>query len=165
MMITPSRAIAGSLFLALVFAACAPRYQIPAGFDEDISDGANRIVIERQVPGIEPNAAAMSLFYDAQRHLEEHGFDIQVADEETMTIVTEPTQLEDDLALQVTASVRIEPGGSLLIASSDWAPSTVSPETQWQEAEWTDGMSREAFGKTLALFEGLPNRNIGTTTE
>lgn len=157
--IIQKRYVASLLAVLMVFlTGCASSSILP----DDVPEGANRIIMEREemTEGLDADAPALAFFVDARQHLRENGFTLAEDDEEELLLTTEPMQVDDDLALRIQVHARPAPGGSEVYISSNWAPTTTAAPNAWQAAHWTDGMPREAFGETYTIMYNLAHSDL-----
>ena len=134
---------------------------------EEIPEGANRIVMDRQAVDEEltSDAPGLSFYTDTRQHLEANGFEIDTADDEELFLVTAPMAVSDSLALRMNLNIDPAPGGSRLIGLVEYANSPAASEGAWRAASWTDGPAREAFSAALGIMRELSATEFGTATE
>lgn len=159
------------LFAALVFGSalsgCMGPRELPAEVVQEIQPGATAIIIERSDPNeqIGNEALAFELFDDAMTYFAANGFQIDGSNEETLTFTTEPTQIEDGLALRIDGAVEIANGGSRLIVAAQHAPTIGTPPGQWEDAAWTTPEAKRAFEAAFTLTQEIPHTDAGTAVE
>lgn len=145
----------------------APVEEAPAHITRDIPDGANRLVLERLADeAAETDDVPKALYVDARQHLEQEGFAFAKTDDEDLILVTEPKQINEDLALRIDLNVQLLPGGGQLIAASEWAATTSA--TEWRRARWTtaqDSKDKVAFGAMIDALHGIEFDDLGTAAE
>ena len=132
---------------------------------EDISEGANRIIVDRQVTDQELTAdtPAQAFFVDARQHLVNNGFQIETEDEDARTITTEGMMMEDsNIALRFNLKVEPAAGGSRVIARPEWRMGNTG---DWQTANWTSGESRDAFARAFEFMQGLSHTEMSTEVQ
>lgn len=153
--------------LLLPLAVGCSQSRIPLYQEEQITEGANRIIVTRQNLGDEIGAPklASTLYLDTQRQLERRGFDIAEADPDALTILTEPKQVAPNLVVQIDANVQQISDGSELIAAVDWAPSVPMSPAGWNDAAWTSGSSQIAFTHGYDVLQGISRTSLGVATE
>lgn len=166
-------------FAALVFvlAGCAssgestseetPAPEASPTVTEEIPEGANRIVMDRQATEGEltTDAPGLAFYTDTRQHLEANGFTIETADDEELFLITEPMSVSDSLALRMNLNIDPAPGGSRLIGLIEYANSPAASEGAWRAASWTDGAAQEAFSAALDIMRELSATEFGTATE
>ena len=170
-----------SLFsvLALVFfamgcasseEATAPDATTPdaaATVTEEIPEGANRIIMDRQeiAEELASDTPGLAFYVDARQHLEENGFEIETADDEELFLITAPQQVSDSLALRMNLNIDPAPGGSRLIGLVEYANSAAASEGAWRPASWTGGAAQEAFSAAYDIMRELSATEYGAATE
>ena len=134
---------------------------------EEIPDGANRIVMDRQVTegDLTADAPGLAFYTDARQHLEANGFQIDTADDEELFLITAPMSVSDSLALRMNVNIDPAPGGSRLIGLVEYANSPAASEGAWRAASWTGGPAQEAFSAALDIMRELSATEFGTATE
>ena len=145
--------------LVLFAAACATQ-NVTSEVAEDIPDGADRIVLDRQTTDQELTAdtPAQAFYVDARQHLVNNGFQIETEDEDARTITTEGMMMEDsNIALRFNLQVESVTGGSRLIARPEWRMGNTG---DWQTASWTGGEEQDAFARAFEFMQGLSHTEI-----
>lgn len=144
--------------LVPILAGCHSTAAVP----DDAPDGADRLIFERKelTEGLDADAPALAHYVDARQYLEEIGFTLAEEDEETLLLVTDPKQVEDDLALRIEAHVKPAPGGSTMLVSADYATDVNAATGAWQEAAWTGGLSKDAFRKTFERMNDFASSDL-----
>ena len=134
---------------------------------EEIPEGANRIVMDRQeiTEELTSDAPGLAFYVDARQHLELNGFTIETADDEELFLITEPMAVSDGLAVRMNINIDPAPGGSRLIGLVEYANSPAASAGAWQAASWTDGPAREAFSAAVDIMRELSASEFGTATE
>lgn len=121
------------------------------GLQEEIPAQANRILLYQE------ETAPADVYVDAINYFRRQDW-LVTASEETMDPIeleealdedplafTVKKQVNDDLALEISAKVDVRGAGGQLIASADYASSITRPIAEWKQAEWTEGKARTAF--------------------
>ena len=134
---------------------------------EDIPDGANRIVMDRQEDDGEltTDAPGLAFYTDARQHLEANGFQIDTADDEELFLTTAPMSVSDSLAVRMNVNIDPAPGGSRLVGLVEYANSAAASEGAWRAASWTDGAAKEAFSAAIDIMRELAATEFATATE
>lgn len=173
--IKTSRSIGRSIPIAALFAALlfllapqgAAAQETFSGIQDEIPEGANRIVLEQRE--ITPSDVYLNALYTFRRSdweviasedsEEVTELDDLLAGEEEALAFTARGEVSDDLALRIAVNVEPIPAGGRLIASVDYAANT--PTDSWQDAAWTTGREREAFFEALEVLRRTAYDNAG----
>jgi hypothetical protein len=158
------------LFAALLFLLApqgAAAQETFSGIQDEIPEGANRIVLEQRE--ITPSDVYLNALYTFRRSdweviasedsEEVTELDDLLAGEEEALAFTARGEVSDDLALRIAVNVEPIPAGGRLIASVDYAANT--PTDSWQDAAWTTGREREAFFEALEVLRRTAYDNAG----
>lgn len=145
---------------------CRGPHELSDAAKEEIDPGATTIIIERGDPElVGSEAIALELFDDAITYFAANGFLIEGSNEETLTFTTEPTRVDDGLALRINGVVERTPGGSRLVVSAQHASTVGTPVGQWKEAAWTTPEAKRAFDAAFALTQEIPHTDSGVSVE
>ena len=156
--------LALTCMLATLTVGCATQNVAP-DVAEEMPDGANRIILDRQTTDQELTAdtPAQAFYVDARQHLINNGFQIETADEDARTLTTEGMMMEDsNLSLRFNIQVESATGGSRVIARPEWRTGTSG---DWQTAAWTSGQNRDAFARAFDFMQGLSHTEISTEVQ
>lgn len=131
---------------------------------EDIPEGANRVVLEREgvTEMLTPDAPAQALYNDTVELLRLKGFTLASANDDALTILTEPMMV-DGLALRMDITVQTIAGGSQLVARTEYAPAGMAGN--YTTAAWTEGNAKQAFARAFDMLEGITYSDIKVATE
>ena len=152
-----------AVLILVLLGGCAQTGNVRyGGLQEEIPDGANRVLLEQEE--MPPADAYVDAYHFFER---KGGFDI-VASEETLDLdelgeiltdddplaFTAHGQVARNMAVRVAINVdRLPAGtGALTIASVEYADQL--PAEEWHRAEWTKGRARRAFFEGLEIIRG-----------
>ena len=150
--------------MLMLLAGCASQNVTPE-VAESIADGANRIIVDRQVTdqSITSDAPAQAMFVDARQHMTENDWQIATEDEEARTFTTEGMMLEDtNMAMRFNVQVQPAQGGSRAIVAPEYRTGNTG---EWQVATWTSGNDRQAFARAFDIWQGLSHTAISTEVQ
>ena len=148
-----------SMAMLVLFAAACATQNVTPEVAEEIPDGADRIVLDRQTTDQEltADAPAQAFYVDARQHLTNNGFQIETADEDARTLTTEGMMMDDsNLMLRMNLQVQSAPGGSRLFVRPEWR----TADGDWQTASWTSGEAQDAFARAFEFMQGLSHTEI-----
>ncbi|HET6566353.1 MAG TPA: hypothetical protein VFG50_00200 [Rhodothermales bacterium] len=149
-----------TVLLTTFMAACGTA-NVTSAVKEQFVDGANRVVVSRQVvpETLTEDAPALALYVDARDLLENEGFAFATNDKTSRVIETMPEDVGDGVTLKIDLVANPAPGGSKLIARGQYLDPTTN---SWKPATWTDGLAGRAFVKTYDALVDLSHSEVAT---